>query len=256
MAGVAVVALHAAAFGVPAVRALGVLTVVGCTVLALVGSRAVAARPLDHPLRVALALLAVWLPSEFGLVHGLPLPTGVPAGLEVGRLLLLDLGLALLIVVAPLPHVGYTFRLGRRDFAAAGIALAAFAAVAIPLGLGIGFIHWGPKPFEPLVWAQRALGIYFLTAVPEELLFRGGVQNLLEKCWRGRGARIGSLLAAAVIFGAAHLNNPPAPNLRYMLLATIAGIAYGWTWQRTRCITASALTHAAVDWIWVTSFRG
>ena len=67
--------------------------------------------------------------------------------------------------------------------------------------------------------------------------------------------RVGSLVVASIVFGSAHLNNGTWPNMRYMLLATLAGLAYGWVWQRTRRISASALTHAAVDWIWVTVFR-
>ena len=144
-----------------------------------------------------------------------------------------------LIVVAPLPDVGYTFRLRRSDVTDALVAFAAFAAIAIPLGLGIGFLRWAPRSPEPLVWFQGAIGIYFLTAIPEELLFRGGFQNLLEKRWPGGRARMWSLVIGSIVFGAAHLDNPPAPNFRYMLLATLAGVAYGWVWQRTARVPAS-----------------
>ena len=50
---------------------------------------------------------------------------------------------------------------------------------------------------------------------------------------------------SAVIFGLAHL-----PDIRYALLATLAGLAYGWVYARTGRITASALTHTGVNWIW------
>jgi membrane protease YdiL (CAAX protease family) len=39
-------------------------------------------------------------------------------------------------------------------------------------------------------------------------------------------------------------------------MATLAGVAYGWVWLRTRRVTASAITHAGVDWIWLLVFRG
>lgn len=257
MAGIVLAASQAAATGIPVGRPVAWLVVAGGAAIALLGAHGVASRPMDHPVRLGLAILALWLPSELGLVHGLPLPAGIPAGaFEAGRLLTLDLGLLLFLAVAPLPDVGYAFRLRRGDLVAAATSLAVFAAVAIPLGLALGFIHWGLTPFQPLTWLVRGLAIYFFIAVPEELLFRGAVQNLIEKRWPGRHARVGSLLVAAVIFGASHLNNGSAPNWRYMLLATLAGVAYGWTWQRTRRISASALTHAAVDWIWVTALRG
>ena len=50
---------------------------------------------------------------------------------------------------------------------------------------------------------------------------------------------------AAGVFGLAHL-----PDLRYVLLTTLAGIGYGWVYTRTGKITASALTHTGVNWIW------
>jgi membrane protease YdiL (CAAX protease family) len=34
-------------------------------------------------------------------------------------------------------------------------------------------------------------------------------------------------------------------------LATIAGVAYGWVYVRTGKVTASAITHALVDAVWV-----
>jgi membrane protease YdiL (CAAX protease family) len=237
-----------------AVRPVAGLALIGALMLVFAGTRAVAARPVAHAWRIVLALLALWIPIELDLVHGLPLPAG--GGLESGRLLAFSLGLALLIVVAPLPDVGYTFRLRRSDVTDALVAFAAFAAIAIPLGLGIGFLRWEPRSPEPLVWFQGAIGIYFLTAIPEELLFRGGFQNLLEKRWPGGRARMWSLVIGSIVFGAAHLDNPPAPNFRYMLLATLAGVAYGWVWQRTRRISAAALTHAAVDWIWGLALGG
>ncbi|HEY3216029.1 MAG TPA: CPBP family intramembrane glutamic endopeptidase [Candidatus Eisenbacteria bacterium] len=205
-------------------------------------------RLVDQPGRFALAILALWLPVELRLVRGLFLPAGANHGFDLTFFAALALGLILVLAVSPVPDIGYSFRLKIGDLARAGLGLAAFAAVAIPLGLSIGFIVWKPAGFGPLEWVGRALAIYFVTAIPEELIFRGMVQNLLEKRWPGRPGR--TLLLASVIFGAAHLNNPPAPNWPYMLLASLAGLAYGWVWMRTRRITASALTHMAVDLIW------
>ena len=58
------------------------------------------------------------------------------------------------------------------------------------------------------------------------------------------------LLAAAFIFGCAHLNNGPQalPNWRYMILATIAGLAYGRVFQRASTVLSSATLHMLVDW--------
>ena len=96
------------------------------------------------------------------------------------------------------------------------------------------------------------IGGYLFTALPEELLFRGVIQNLLERRFpQWPGLTIG---LAAVVFGLAHLDNPtpgyPVPNMTYVAMATLAGLAYGWTWRRTGKITASAVTHALVNFMW------
>ena len=83
--------------------------------------------------------------------------------------------------------------------------------------------------------------IYTTTALPEEFLFPGVIQNLLTRSWV---PRVG-LWAAAIVFGLAHL-----PDFRYAILATLAGLGYGWVYVRTGKITASALTHTGINWIW------
>ena len=64
--------------------------------------------------------------------------------------------------------------------------------------------------------------IFVGTALPEEILFRSPIQNLLA-LRLGAGAR--TLLAASFIFGCAHFDNEPQalPNWRYLILATLAG---------------------------------
>ncbi len=66
------------------------------------------------------------------------------------------------------------------------------------------------------------------------------------------------MLVASLFFGLAQLNNPtpgfPVPNWLNAVFATLAGLAYGVVWQRTGKITASALTHALVNFIWALLF--
>ncbi len=83
--------------------------------------------------------------------------------------------------------------------------------------------------------------------MPEELFFRGWLQNLLER----RIGRSPALFATAVLFGLAHFNKRTTSfNWRYVLLAALAGIFYGRAWRRNRRVGASAVTHATVDSIW------
>jgi hypothetical protein len=120
------------------------------------------------------------------------------------------------------------------------------------LGLVLGFIH--PRRsflagnLAGVGWAAlRWVGIFFFTAVPEELFFRAWVQNLLER----RVGRRAALGIASVVFGLSHFNKRSAHfNWRYVLLATLAGIFYGRAWREQRRVPASAITHTCVDWIW------
>jgi hypothetical protein len=93
---------------------------------------------------------------------------------------------------------------------------------------------------------------FFFIAVPEELFFRGWLQNLLER-HLGRGR---ALVVVAILFGLSHFNKRAVFfNWRYVLLAAIAGIFYGRAWRSHRRVAASSITHATVDSCWSLWFR-
>lgn len=190
------------------------------------------------PLLALAAATALWLPVEFDLLPSLPLPA--LDGYDASRLLAIVAAFYLFLVARPTSGIGYTFLLAPRDFILAGGAVTAYAVVALPLGFITGFLTWQPR-VTPASLLVTPVVIYLIKAVPEEFLFRGLIQNL---CSRKFGPRLG-LTIASVIFGLAHLPDP-----RYVLLATLAGVAYGWVYARTAKITASAVTHTGVDWIW------
>lgn len=190
------------------------------------------------PLRELAIVFALWLPIEFRILPPLPLPA--PNGTDLQKLVGLVEAMYIFLVVRPLPGIGYTYRLSARDVATAVVVFLAYAAVALPIGLATGFIAWRPE-LDATHLVGHPLIIYLAIAVPEEFLFRGLLQNLLTQ-WLG--PRFG-LVVASIIFGLAHL-----PDARYVLLAAIAGVAYGLVYARTQRITASAITHALVDATW------
>jgi CAAX protease family protein len=192
--------------------------------------------------QVLAAALCLWLPLEFHLLPAVPLP---PTGrLRAAEFAALASGLYLFLVARPVDRIGYTFFLARRDVALALAATAAFAIPGIAFGIGSHFLAWHPR-VNVVSTILVPFAIYLATAVPEEFLFRGLIQNSLERLLGRAGLPI-----AAIVFGLAHL-----PDWRYVILATFAGLAYGWVYRRTRRITASAITHALVDWIWILLFR-
>ena len=195
-----------------------------------------------------LTVLLLWLPLEFATGAALvPRPArgylhSVAYGIAILLALLLFLGFR------RTPGLKYN---GPDDVRDAWWPLAGFAAAApvlVLLGVALGFI---PPPHPPLQSARSmaaAVAVIFLgTALPEEILFRSLVQNLLMRRF-GTGWR--TLLAASFIFGCAHLNNgpQPLPNWRYLILATLAGIAYGAVFQKASTVLSSATLHMLVDW--------
>lgn len=190
------------------------------------------------PLRELAIVIALWLPIEFRILPPLPLPA--PNGVDMRKLVGLVDAMYLFLVARPLPGIGYTYRLTARDAATAVIVFLAYAVVALPIGFATGFIGWRPE-LDATHLVGGPLIIYLVTGLPEEFLFRGLLQNLLTQ-WLGLRS---GLVVASIIFGLAHLPDP-----RYVLLAAIAGVAYGLVYARTQRITASAITHALVDATW------
>jgi len=196
----------------------------------------------------AVVLAVVGLPVEFGWLAGSFPHPGMSA---LPKFLLVDSALYGFLVMRRLEGVGYDFRVRTRDVIIGMRECSFFGLIAIVLGIGISFItpHGGMPSASS---ASAALLItFFFVATPEELFFRGLLQNLLEP----RIGRPGSLLLAAVIFGLSHFNKPLPFNWRYVLLGTIAGIFYGRAWRDRRRLFASATTHTLVDVIWSLWFR-
>lgn len=171
-----------------------------------------------------------------------------PAGLRaLNELFLVDAGLFGFQAIRQLRGVGFDFHVHWSDWKTGLRELIFFTPFVIGLGLALGFIH--PHRNLPGIGSAllRWILIFFFTAVPEELFFRGWVQNLLER----RVGRRASLVVASILFGLSHFNKRSAHfNWRYVLLATIAGIFYGRAWREQRRIPASTITHASVDWLW------
>ncbi len=194
------------------------------------------------------AILLIWLPLEFAAGGSLvPRPSqGFLHSVAYGIAILL--GLVLFLIFRRLPGMKYYVPREGRDFWLPLVAFVLLAPVLIGVGIAIGFI---PMPHLPAQSAGRmagAVGIIFAgTAVPEEILFRALIQNLLMQRL-GRNWKV--LLLASVIFGAAHLDNGPqaVPNWRYMIEATIAGVAYGAVFDRANSVLSSAMLHTMVDW--------
>jgi membrane protease YdiL (CAAX protease family) len=173
----------------------------------------------------------------------------VPGGqhLSLAFLVGIDLALFLLTVVRPLRTFDVGVGLSAREAGLALAAVAVLAAVAIPAGFGIGFLSIESRWLGLAHGVARLFGLIVFVGLPEELLFRGTVQEALSRLW---SPRIGWIVAS-IMFGLTHLpKHAPPPNWRYAILAALAGLAYGWVYRKTGRLWAAALTHGTVDWIW------
>jgi uncharacterized protein len=242
-APVALTALFAAAsavvgaFGVKLTLLVLIYTAAPTLLLYLQGARA------DF-----LAILLLWLPVEFGAGAAL-IPRAQQGFLHsVAYGVAILMGLTLFLGFRRIGGMKYNLP---RDWRDLWLPLAGFAIIApalIAVGIAIGFI---PLPHLPTQSAGRmaaAVGIIFAaTALPEEILFRALIQNLMMQRF---GASTRTLLFASFIFGCAHLDNgpQPTPNWRYMIVATIAGVAYGRVFQKSQSVASSAALHTMVDW--------
>jgi uncharacterized protein len=192
-------------------------------------------------------ILLLWLPLEFSAgQHLIPKPAqGFLHSVAYGIAILL--ALTIFLVFRALP--GMKFNLpSARDLVYAVAAFLVCAPILIAAGRALGFIPPVHAPAHPSPGSiGSTFGIIFVgTALPEEILFRSLIQNWLMQSF---GFTNRMLLVAAFIFGCAHLDNgpQPLPNWRYMILATIAGVAYGKAFQKSSSVFSSVTCHALVD---------
>ena len=197
-------------------------------------------------------ILGIWVAVKFGPSRTIwPYPGGRLSYI-LTILLAANAAIAGFLLLRRIKEVGYNIGWGSGWTISILTSLIVFACIAIPLGLEMHFlvfeVQWHHWKTEPAV----ALGILFFTAWPEELLFRGLLQNCLERATK---SDVVGWLTASMLFGFSHITNGGFPNWRYVILASIAGFFYGWTWRRTGSIFASALVHAGVDTLWHFLFR-
>jgi membrane protease YdiL (CAAX protease family) len=182
-------------------------------------------------------LVAIWVTVKFGPSHWFwPYPDGHLAYVFT-VMLAVNIAIAGFLLLRRTKGVGYNIAWGANWTLYILGALILIACIVI---YSPHLAQW--KSFLPL-----ALAILFFTAFPEELLFRGLLQNFLSRASNNDTA---GWIAASILFGFSHITNLHFPNWRYVLLASIAGLFYGWTWRKTNSIFASAMVHAGVDILW------
>ena len=122
-------------------------------------------------------------------------------------------------------------------------------AILAVMSVLLGFVEFDLKISDNL-WIWIPTNLLFV-CLAEEAFFRGFIQKNLTHIFSN--VKLGNYVAigiTAILFGLAHYMG----GIKYMALATIAGVGYGWIYQRTRRIEASILTHFGLNLMHVLFF--
>ena len=196
----------------------------------------------------AIVLLALALTLELRLFSGAWPHPGLGS---LPKLYLCDVALYLYLVVRGIQGAGYSFRPSVEAFRIGAREWLYFLPFAFGLGFALHFISFHPRTHSAAHIAAGVLVTFLLTAVPEELFFRGLLQNLLEP----HLGRIRALAVASMLFGLSHFHKGAAFNWRYVIIAAVAGVFYGRAWRARRQLLASSITHTMVDVVWSLWFK-
>ncbi len=194
---------------------------------------------------LALAYLAVsfWL----GLLPelGLPQQGGLVSFFQLASVPLL----LLLFALRGWPGVGYSWHLSGQELRDALLAAALGLLIVGATLLLLGALR--PPLVIPTAGTVllSAVGAYFYTALPSELLLRGGIQNGLSRALAPTMGATGAFVALGLVvlgwLGLGMLRGgwPGA------LAGAVVGAAGGWTYLRSGKVTAAAVSHALIIWL-------
>lgn len=163
----------------------------------------------------------------------------------LGKLMLIPLGLFVFLEIRRLKGVGFHLLPRSRDWRPAlGVATRALPLMLL-VGLTTGYLRWDPPLEDPVgslaSAAGRLVGIYFTTALAEEVLMRGVLQNLAAASTaRPRLSQAG----VSLLFGAVHLGRGRFPNLPHAATATVLGWYCGTAYVESGTVTVAMMVHA------------
>lgn len=202
-------------------------------------------------------VLVIWLPLEFKLLSKNISPTGKVTvwGLLTAALNILNT----FTVLRPLSRhefareLGYSFKLSASDVVVSLLFSALYVAAVVPLATATKFAKVRSR-LSLRQRPQRELAAFFgmyMSALTEELLFRGLIQNMLEQ--QTSKNSVLALIGGAFAYAVAHISKSKlgfsSPNYRFALCAFVSGLVCGITWRVTSKVTASGITHVVADYL-------
>jgi uncharacterized protein len=121
--------------------------------------------------------------------------------------------------------------------------------VTICMAFALGFVTFDFKiPNDIFIWAITNL---LFVCVAEEALFRTFIQKNLSLAMRKiKYGDCFAVLITAMLFGLVHYPG----GIKFAVLATVAGLGYGWVYAFTRRVEASIVTHFGLNLVHILFF--
>ncbi|MHB1460998.1 MAG: CPBP family intramembrane glutamic endopeptidase [Armatimonadota bacterium] len=174
-----------------------------------------------------------------------------------------------MLVVRRLPGLDFRLWLPRSEIKYGIKMLGLAMLILLPPGVLFGFLKWNPFQMQISLYHTTnylvtagvhlllPLGMYLAVAIPEELVFRGTLQNLLAQSTKRPWL---ALVIVSILFGLSHLpsnvdGRPISYSIIYGLMSCAAGAIYGYTYMKRGGIVAACVVHALVDSVWLTFFN-
>jgi len=214
-----------------------------------------------------LMVLWLWLPIEFGIFTTVTIPP-IQSLLQPTTYIGLLMLIYTFAVIARF-DMGLTFRLKGDEWRIIILQFLVLFFICMILALPLGAISLTKRMPEFLDMLIKLITIFFLTALPEEILFRGVFYRLILGKFQGRKYAVGkAMVLSSVLFGLAHANNKMLPLMdihlgqmtwqlpwALILLSTVTGFFYCFVFIRTKKVTAAAVLHLLVNWVFVVFFN-
>jgi membrane protease YdiL (CAAX protease family) len=175
----------------------------------------------------------------------------------LGKLMWIRLGIMAVLSIRGLDDARFGFIPARREWRIGVEQYLLFLPVGAVLAYFTGFARLSPMAEVwwrfPVKAVGLFLGILWVVALGEEFFFRAFLQRELARKF---GNETAGLVAASILFGAAHLWFRGFPNWRFALVAAVAGVFYGIALMRSGSVRAGMVTHALVVTTWRVLFSG
>ena len=125
---------------------------------------------------------------------------------------------------------------------ASGVTLVPCVLLLLVSSLLTGYVRWDPK-FPELWWAWFFNNL-FLVCLAEEAFFRRYILGGLSQLWSCRACgAIWALLVSSLLFGLVHFKG----GTTYVVLSTLAGLFYGWSYLKSGRTESAILTHFGLN---------